>query len=241
SKYDAVVERQLERARGRIRTLDVTVGLLGLLAGTLAYALVAMALDHWLQLPSLTRQAAFAVYLLTALAYAGWAVGLPLTRRLNPYYAARQVEQALPDAKNSLVNWLDLHDENLPAAIHGAVGARAARDLAQVDLEQAISGRRAAWAGAFAGGLFVALVVLFAVWGARPFASLLGRSFAPFSEIATATRTNLEIRRPEGGDAVVPVDQSVHFLVEVGGRVPEAGRPDSLKLLLRYAQGDPYE
>lgn len=241
SKYDTVVEQQLDRVRNRIRTLDVTVGLLGFVAGTLIYALVLAALDRWLELSSLTRQLAFAGYALAALAYLAWAVVLPLTRRLNPYYAARQVEQAIPDAKNSVVNWLDLHDDNLPNAIHGALGARAARDLTQTDLEHAVSSRRAAWLGALVGGLFLTCLVLLVVWGNRPFLSLLGRSFLPFSEITTATRTRLTILRPSGGDAVVPVDQSVHFLVYVDGRVPEPGRPDSLKLLLRYQQGDPYE
>ena len=75
---------------------------------------------------------------------------LPLSRRINPYFAARQLERSLPGAKNSVVNWLDLHDENLPSAIRGAVGQRAARDLGQADLDKAVSARRAYWAGGVA-------------------------------------------------------------------------------------------
>lgn len=241
SRYDAVVERNIERARARIRTLDLTVGLLGFLAGTLGFAVVMAILDRWLDLPSLVRQLAFGGYLVAALGYLVWAVVLPLTRRLNPYYAARQVEQSIPEAKNSVINWLDLHDDNLPAAIHGALGARAARDIAQVDLEQAISSRRATWLGGTVGVLFLTLIVLVLVWGAKPFISLLGRTFAPFVETTIATRTRLTVLRPEGGDALVPVDQSVYVAVQVEGRVPETGRPDSLRLLLRYQQSDPYE
>src|SRR5262249_46784377 len=150
---DAVVEGQLARARGRIRSLDATVGVLGFLAGTLAYAAVLTLVDRWLLLAPLTRQLIFAGYLVAAAGYLGFALVRPLCRRLNPYYAAREVERSIPGAKNSVVNWLDLHDEPLPAAIHGALSQRAARDLAQVNLEQAISGRRAAWLGGIVASL----------------------------------------------------------------------------------------
>ena len=40
----------------------------------------------------------------------------PFRLRVNPYYAAKHVEETLPDAKNSIVNWLDLHDASLPPA-----------------------------------------------------------------------------------------------------------------------------
>src|SRR5205085_6550446 len=87
---------------------------------------------------------------------------VPLTRKVNPYYAARRVEALVPNAKNSVVNWLDLHRENLPVAIRGALGQRAAKDLARADLERAISGRRAGWLGTLVsiGGVLLFLLLL---------------------------------------------------------------------------------
>jgi collagen type III alpha len=241
ARYDAVVEAQLARARGRIRSLDATVGVLGFLAGTLAYAAIMTLVDRWLELAPLTRQLVFAGYLLAAAVYLGFALILPLCRRLNPYYAAREVERSLPGAKNSVVNWLDLHDEPLPAAIHGALSQRAARDLAQVNLEQAISGRRAAWLGGAVAGLVLLLFVLMLLLSPKPFFSLLGRAFAPFRDGAIATRTQLVLLHPEAGDVTVPVDQSVAFAVAVYGRIPDPGQPDALKLHFRYQQSDPWE
>jgi hypothetical protein len=241
ARYDAVVEGHLTRARRRIRTLDATAGCLGLLAGTMAYVLALVLLDRWLVLSPVARQLALGGYLLAALLYIVFGLVLPLTRRINPYFAARHLEEVVPEAKNSVVNWLDLHGQPLPPAIRGAVGQRAARDVARADLERAISGRRAAWLGGITTALFLALLVAMAVLGARPFFSLFGRALVPFREGMILTRTQLTLLEPQGGDATVPVGRSVHFAVDVSGRVPEPGKPDSLKLLFHYQQGDPFE
>lgn len=244
NKYDVFVHEQLKRARQRIRTLDLTTGLLGLVAGSLAFALGMALCDRWLEghggLSPLARAIALGVYAVAALAYLVLGVVRPLFRRINPYYAAKQVERALPGAKNSVVNWLDLHDKTLPAAIHGALGQRAAKDLAQTDLEQVISGRRALWSGVCTFVLFVACVIALFSLGPRKFFSLLERAFAPFRETVIASRTQLTLIRPEG-DVTVPVGRSVPFTVRIEGRVPDASKPDAPKVLYRYQPDEPYE
>jgi collagen type III alpha len=241
AKHDVAVEAYLARARRRIRGLDGAVGGLVLVCATLAFALAMVFGDRWLVLSPLTRQLALASFGLAALLYAAFGLLIPLCRRINPYYAARHLEQVVPGAKNSVVNWLDLHDEPLPPAIRAALGQRAARDLANADLEQAINGRRVAWAGGLAAALAVAALVAMAVLGARPFVSLLGRTFAPFSEGLIATRTRLTLLQPEGGDVTVAVGRPVRFGVAVDGRVPQPGKPDAIRLLFHYQPGDPYE
>src|SRR5436190_1941445 len=94
---------------------------------------------------------------------------------------ARQRIRTL-DAVVALLNWLDLRDQKLPGAIRGAVGHRAAKDLAQADLERAISGRRAAWLGGVSGGLAVGMLVALFLVGIGPFFGFLGRTFLPFAE-----------------------------------------------------------
>src|SRR5260370_30888737 len=118
SKYDAFVESRLAKARGRIRSLDVAAALLGLVAITLGFALVMAVVDRSLELAPLFRQLAFAGYLLGSALYLAFALVRPLSRRLNPYYAARQMEQVIPGAKNSVVNLVNLRDPTLPPALH---------------------------------------------------------------------------------------------------------------------------
>src|SRR5262249_58079210 len=107
AKYESFVEQKLAQARSRIRMLDLGAGLLGFLAGTMLFALVMGWLDRWLQFSAGVRQFALVIYGLTAVVYLGAIIIWPMVRRLNPYYAARQVEQVLPAAKNSVINWLD--------------------------------------------------------------------------------------------------------------------------------------
>src|SRR5689334_22988683 len=114
ARYDAVVAAQLARAESRIRTLDLTAGLLGLAALALVYVVVMVLIDSKLVLAESSRRTALYGFLGGAAAYLWLAVVRPLTRRINPYYAARQVERLLPGAKNSIVNWVDLHGQNLP-------------------------------------------------------------------------------------------------------------------------------
>lgn len=238
-KYETFVDAQLARARTRIRFLDLAAAGLGFLIVTLGYGLAMVVLDRLLELPSLVRQGAFIVYLVGGLAFLGVTLGRILFRRINPYYAAKQVEQVLQGAKNSVVNYLDLRDQELPAAIRGAVSHRAAKDLARADLDQAISARRAGWLGSVLAGLLFGLFILFFL-GPPQFLSLLRRAFAPFQEIGIATRTQITLLQPEGGDHTIGVGRGVSFLAAVDGRVPDPNRSDALRLLFRHQPTDPY-
>lgn len=239
-KYETFVARQLARARARIRWLDLAAAGLGWLILTLVYSLVLALCDRWLELSSLTRQIAFALYAAGSCVYLALLVLRPLLRPINPYYAARRLERTIPEAKNSVVNWLDLHEQALASAFRNAISEQAARDLADADLEQAISARRASWLGLGATALFLGMLILF-VLGPRQFLSLLNRAFAPFIEAPIATRTYIQLERPEGGDVTIPIGRAVSFSVWVEGRVPESSSSEALRLLYRYNRSDPYQ
>jgi hypothetical protein len=240
SKYDAFVAAQLARAEGRIRLLDLTAGLLGFAALGLAYVVGMILCDGKFELTPHTRQLSLYGFLAVSAIYLFFLVVRPLRLRVNPYYAARQVEQQLPEAKNSIVNWVDLHAQPLPPAIRGALGQRAAKDLSRVDLDRVISGRRAAWMGGLAAASLAAFIVSFFLLGPSPFFSLLHRTFNPFGQVGVSTRTQLAILKPEGGNAVVTVGRGINFVVEVTGKVPDRKAADAVKLLYRYEEGDPW-
>jgi hypothetical protein len=238
-KHEAFVETQLHRAVSRIRTFDALAGLFGFLIVAFVYGLGLIVLDAWLVLPSLVRQIAFGLFVLAILGYLSWVAVRLIRWRVNPYYAAVQLEHTLPGAKNSLINWLDLRDQSLPGAIRGAVGSRAAKDLSKTNIEQAITGRQVLWLGGIALILLLATAVVFAIFGPGQFASLLGRAFIPFTEATIAKRTTLTIVQPDGGNATVLNNQSVSFVVRVGGRVPNPNHADAVKLVFRYSQDEP--
>ncbi len=240
SKYDAFVASQLKQAEKRIRMLDLSAGLLGFAALSLAYILGVVLCDSKLLLSQHARQLSLYAYLAGAAVYLFFIVLRPLRLRVNPYYAARQVEQQLPLAKNSIVNWVDLHEQPLPPAIRGALGQRAAKDLAHIDLDRVISSRRAAWMGGVAALFAVAFIISFFLVGPAPFVSLLKRTFNPFEAVGVSTRTRLTLLKPEGGNATITVGRGVNFVVDVGGKVPNPKSADAVKLLYRYEEGDPW-
>lgn len=239
-KHEAYVEKQLQRVQQRIRWLDLAAAALGFAILTLGYGLLMVLLDRLFQLPLGARQAAFVVYLLGAVGYLGWTVALPLLRRINPYFAARQLERTLPEAKNSIVNWLDLREQALSPSVQTALGQRAARDLTQANVEEAVNPKQATWMGGIAAGLLLGMFLLF-LFGPGQFSSLLKRAFAPFGDTSVPTRTTLVLLQPEKGDLEVRVGHAVSFSVEVQGRVPHAGAPDAVRLLYRYQDGDAFE
>ena len=131
-KYEAFIDNQLAKVRTRIRALDAGRSLMMLVVITLAYFLAMAAFDLAVggadgNLVLGIRLAAFAIYVLLATGFLVQLV-LHLYRRINPYYAARQLEETIDDPKNSVINWLDLKGRELPGAIRIAVGQRAARN-----------------------------------------------------------------------------------------------------------------
>jgi hypothetical protein len=239
SRHEQFVEQQLERARRRIRNLDTFTAVLTLLIGVLLYGLVMGGLDRAFDLDAGIRGAAFVVAAAAAALYAGLIVFRRIQWHVNPFYAARRLEQTIPNAKNSLINWLDLRDESMPPVIRGTLGRKAAKDLNGANLENAVSSRHTLWLAAAAAGLALALLIWF-LMGPSQVASLLQRAFAPFEKVPIATRTTIKLLAPAGGDATVPVKQDVQIRVEVTDRVPRVNQPDALKLHYRYRQSDPY-
>jgi hypothetical protein len=240
AKYDNQIATQLARAESRVRTLDLTAGLLGLAALTLLFAVVMVFCDSKLGLSPSIRQMALAAFLLGGGAYAWFAVVEPLRRRINPYYAALKVEALIPGAKNSIVNWVDLHGASLPPAIRAAVGHRAAKDLARADVDRAVSGKRAGWAGGVAAAAFVLFFIAWLLLGRSPFFSLLGRTFAPFGGAGIATRNSIDVITPEGGDATLPIGRPFNLLVEVRGPAPDPKSSSAVRLLFRYDESEAY-
>jgi hypothetical protein len=239
SRHETFVDAEIARASRRIRAHDIGVAALQLVLGILVYALLMILLDRWLDLPARLRQFALIGFLAGCVLQAVIVLSRPFRRRVNPYYAARQVERAVPAAKNSVVNWLDLRDEPLPSTIKSALGARAASDLTKADFDEVLRDRRLGWLGGVVGALVFTALLLFFILRPAQFTSLVGLAFAPFASTAIARQTELEMIQPAGGNVTVPVNQSVEFRVLVHGRNPSPEADDSVRLRMRYNPADP--
>src|SRR5262245_51469746 len=233
SRYERFVQQELGRATRRVQLLDLARAGLGFVVVTLVFGLSMMLLDKWLNLPQLVRQVALFGYLTFAVAYIWLILLRPLRRKVNPYYAAVQVEQTVPDAKNSLVNWLDLHEENLPPGVLGAIGQRAADDLKESDVQHAIRSNSLVWLGSATAVLVAAFLITFGVLRPDQFRSLFGRTFTPFDQAAIAKQTRISIVSPADGNATISINRGIKIVVSVEGRIPTAGKADAIRLQYR--------
>src|SRR4051794_28584803 len=103
----ALVEEQVAQAISRIRTHDLALGGLVLAALVLGYATAMILLDKYLVLPEWVRQASLAGFGAVFLGAAYLTLVRPLRQRINPLYAAIQVEKTIEDAKNSVAGYVE--------------------------------------------------------------------------------------------------------------------------------------
>ncbi|OWK34864.1 hypothetical protein [Fimbriiglobus ruber] len=233
-KFDSQVEQELGKAASRIRLNDVLTGALSLAVLTLGYVTLAVIFDRWLDLPGWLRQTGLFALLATLFAVGYVLIVRPVRRTVNPRFAARLVEATIPDAKNALINWVDLKDTSLSDGVRAAVGARAARGVGDADLHKATEARRILWLGAMVGLLLATLAALFVFFKPAPFLSLVGRTFNPFSSTRIATRTEITIKEPEGGNAIVTTGDPLTIAVYIGGSVPDPTSSDRVRLIVRH-------
>lgn len=240
-RYAAVVDENIDQVSRKIRLGDLGQGALALAALVFGYALLVAVLDLSLggsdaPGPLTARLIAFGAFLV-ALGWLGFRVVSRLLTPVNPYFAARQLEETIPDSKNSLINWLDLRDEPLPPVIRHAVGTRAARTVKDADPELVGTSREIGRLAVVSAIFLVGLIVLFAIVP-RQFGSLMARAFLPVGPSTLASQTSIVVVKPAMGDVMVPAHQRVDFLVRIEGRVPEPNTPAAPALHFRATQTD---
>lgn len=219
AKVEEFVNKQIESARKRVRALDFFVAGLSVAVATLVFLFIVQMIDRAYETPPKIGYLVWGLYAVMAVGYLYWAVFRPSRREINPYYAARELELNVESAKNSLVNWVDLGDDQaVPQSVRTALGQRAAKDLKGLDLNEAIENKSLKWVGIAAGVLLIANVVL---------------AFLP------PTRTSLVLEEPVDGNTTIFNNQDVRFTVVVKGRIPSPNSPDGVRLRLWYNPEDP--
>jgi hypothetical protein len=237
------VEEQLAEAVSRIRVHDLLVGILLVVTWTAAYAVVMIVADKFWVLPDWLRQIGWCVFVAGIGSLTWWGLIRPWRSRINPLYAAAQVEKTLEDPKNLLTGYVDVRERGqTPEAIQVALSVRAAQVAREADVNRAVDHRSLLYLGLILGILVVILAALFFSWRATQFSSLLRRAFLPFTPQQIATRTQITLLHPEGGDATITQGQTFSVQVHLSGRIPSEQAEDRPRLLLRHSlQQQDYE
>jgi hypothetical protein len=237
-KPETFVQRKFAELCAGIQRVERLTHALTLGLIVLGYACVFGWYDYFIGASVSVRWVGFLAFV-SVLSYFGAHAIRSSFRRINPYYVARQLERHLPESKNSLINWLDLHDDDLPSAFQKNLSARAAEQLQEGNPEAALRQRKHWVLLGITSLPTLALFVLF-VLGPMAFFTSMARTFMPFWTPAHATRVQITLIQPQSGDAEVNAGQAVTFTVQIDGRVPTGNRPDAPKLRYRYQASEDF-
>jgi len=215
----AVVDRAVEQASARVRTVSALAGGLNICAAAIGYVALAVLADHILDggLSLQVRRIGLAVAGLIALGLIVTYVVRPALRRINRYYAAWLLERAQPDLRHAVTTSLLLrHRSDVHAGVSSGLAFQAARAVRRMDTTRVVSDRSLRRAGLAVLSVIAAFGVygVFAPKQVRP--SVL-RVFG--ADIAAPTQTSIEMIAP-AADASVVVGTPVTFEAAVAGRIP---------------------
>ena len=243
SKSATYLQRKFADLCARIRHVDRVAHLLVLSLIIFVYAFLVGGFDWFVgsstaQAVEATRWIGYAAFLLV-LAFALVQTARAFFRSVNPYYVAHQLEQTLPDAKNSLINWLDLHDEDIPSAFQKTLSTRAEEQMQEADADQTVRQRKNWLLLGILGMPTIGLLVLLA-FGPPALLSSLLRGFYPFYTPALVTRTQITLVQPDAGGAEVLPTQSIAFVAKIDGSFPTGIRADAPTLHYRYQPNEDF-
>ncbi|RMF40483.1 MAG: hypothetical protein D6753_11635, partial [Planctomycetota bacterium] len=210
--------KHLQRTAFFIRVLDSATYSFAALAGLLAIWLIGCLVDHWVwALPVPARWVVFAA----SVAFLAWLlIGrlLPLLlHRINLTYAAKRVEQLVPEFKNGLVTWLELEtipDPGVPPGVLAALAYRAKKFIGGHDPSSIVD--ISPLIRAIAAVLLMALaLVLYAVIVPKSILDTGRRLAMPWSDVDAPTRVQLLKVTP--GNAVLTLGAPLEVHAEIRG------------------------
>lgn len=214
---DRYIEQQLGKARVQVKLVELcTLGLI-LVVGVLAFAFLAILVDHWIvEIGSLGRWCLLALLLIGVAVYVVRFL-LPLfIKRINPVYAAWTIEQSSPSLKNSLINYLSFrgNDSTSGRLVFNAMRQRAASDLSHVNVDTAVDRGHLIRIGYVVVAMMVALAI-YTIFSPKDVFQSVRRVAAPWADIARPSRVEIADVKP--GDAEVIYGQHVTISALVSG------------------------
>lgn len=228
--FDEFIASQFAKTRNALRSVEILSALARWLTGALVFLLVIVLLDHWLipgGLAIWARWTALVVLVLASAGYLGYAVGIPLVRRISLPYAARTIERSEPSLKNNLINFLDLRSrpEQFSPAVIELVEQQAATDLSRVEVENAVSRERLV-KSSYALLAMVVLGCAYVLLSPKSPFTTFGRVLLPSASISPPTKVRIVEVLP--GDAKVFAGDEVDIMAATG--ISDGVTPDRVAL-----------
>ncbi len=243
TKSEAILQRKFADVGTRLQRADVLAHLLRFLLFVVSYAFAFAVFEEFVGARTtasvvVARYAGYSIFCCVATTLFVLTIRSAM-RTINPYFIAQELERALPDAKNSLINWLDLHDDELPTAFQKHLSSRAADQWDDADISHLTKSPRNKVLLALLLLPTLGLLVLL-VLNARTFAPTMGRAFVPFVAPEATPRTQITILEPTPSDTEVRADRPISFVVKLEGRVPSLRAHGAPMLRYRHDPADDF-
>jgi collagen type III alpha len=223
AEFDEYISYQLQKTQTGIRSTDIFTALCGAAVFVVSYLLVFVIFDHWVVTGGFgpgMRIILLSGLLIGTLVWLGWKVVWPFFRRVNSLYAARALEQASPDLKSTLINYVDLRSANrdVSPAIIESMERRAAVTLSHAEVDDAID-RSTLLRLSYALLTAVVLFSVYAVASPKKVWPSIVRIFAPGSEVSVSTQTTF--LKVDPGDTTILAREFLTITADLSGEVPQ--------------------
>ncbi|MCA9043540.1 MAG: hypothetical protein KDA69_04420, partial [Planctomycetaceae bacterium] len=221
--FDEFIAYQLRKARGGIQLTDVLTGCVVMALAVFAYLFLFVIIDHWFVeggIGPTARLISLLILVFFVVSWGTWKIVLPLMRSINTLYAARQIEKKFPELKNSLLSWAELQGSGraIPPEIQAAIEKRAAREMSQQNVDEAVDRRVLLWMSYALLGV-IAVFCIYSWQSPKSVGTSLWRALIPASGVNVATKT--EILAVQPGDTEVLARSQLEVSVDLAGDIPE--------------------
>ena len=227
AEQEAYISGRLDETRRHVRAVDLTVAVLKLAIGVLAYLLIVAVLDHWVVSEGLGRGGRIVLWAILVLAggfyVARWVLP-PLLHRINPIFAAYTIEQTRPTFKNGLINFLllrrqreEIERSELARRVYQGLQLRTAVELAQVTTGTTVDRLHVIRLGYILASLVTVCCLYLVLSPKNPLVSF-GRVILPWARIGAPTRVAIDAVAP--GDCAAYQGDPVMVSAEVHGLRP---------------------
>ncbi|MEW4489211.1 hypothetical protein AB1L42_14105, partial [Thalassoglobus sp. JC818] len=222
--FDEFIDYQLKKTRSGIHQTDLLTSSVILLSFVLGYLLLFVIFDHWV-IPGgfgeVTRMILSGAVLVASLSWLVVQILIPLWREVNVLYAAREIEEAYPELKSSLLSWVQLHGQSgreIPPDLMKALEKRTALQIKQSDVDEAVD-RKTLMRGSYLLLGIVVLMCLYTIFSPKKLSTSVWRALFPTTSVAASTRT--EILDVVPGDYEVLARDHLDVTTDLGGVIPE--------------------
>jgi hypothetical protein len=226
------LHQELGKTIRQIQWIEATSNLAWFWCTLIAVLAIAVLLDHWIwSLSTWARYLFWAIWVGLSLYWIGRRVVPLFIYKIHPLYAAKAVEQALPELKNRLISWWELKNQSdsAPRGVVAAVGRQAVAHLRTHDTSALIDSRPMLTSIAIAIALSV-LLGLYSISAPRSAWTTAERVLFPWREILPPARVQIDSVSP--GSASVP--QSLPCPLEIKVR----GLRKDEKIFARFTSAD---